>query len=165
MENTNVSRKARSVAFTGHRHYDYSEREEIKVRMKEIVQRLYNEGKRRFLCGMAVGTDLLFAEVITELAPTNPDMRLIAVVPFAGQDARYGFYERSRYKRLIGEADEVIVLSKYYYPRCFLDRDDYLVRNVSELIAYYDGRGRSGTGYTVRVAEIANIPITNIYTP
>ena len=33
-------------------------------------------------------------------------------------------------------ADEVIVLSESYYPRCFLDRDEFMVNNSSLLIGY-----------------------------
>lgn len=44
------------------------------------------------------------------------------------------------YAELVVLADEVIILSEYYYTRCFLDRVEFMVENASLLIAFYDGR-------------------------
>ena len=43
-----------TVAFSGHRTYAGEACDEL----REMVVRLYNEGYRRFLCGMAWGFDL-----------------------------------------------------------------------------------------------------------
>jgi len=50
------------------------------------------------------------------------------------RERHFGFYDRKRYDRLLEVADEVIVLSESYYPRCFLDRDEFMVNNSSLLI-------------------------------
>ena len=76
---------------------------------------------------------------------------------------RFNFYDRKRYDRLLEVADEVIVLSERYYPRCFLDRDEFMVNNSSLLIGYYDGREKGGTFYTIRKAMAQNIPIVNVF--
>ena len=57
----------------------------------------------------------------------------------------------------------VIVISESYYPRCFLDRDEFMVNNSSKLIGYYDGREKGGTFYTIRKAMAQNIPIVNVF--
>ncbi len=90
-------------------------------------------------------------------------MQLIAAIPFKGQASRFSFYDRKRYDRLLEVADEVIVLSESYYPRCFLDRDEFMVNNSSKLIGYYDGREKGGTFYTIRKAMAQNIPIVNVF--
>ena len=59
--------------------------------------------------------------------------------------------------------DDVIVLSESYYPRCFLDRDEFMVNYSSKLIGYYDGREKGGTFYTIRKAMAQNIPIVNVF--
>lgn len=63
----------------------------------------------------------------------------------------------------MSQADEVIVLSENYYPRCFLERDEFMVDNASLLIAYYDGRERGGTYYTVKKATTDGIRVVNVY--
>lgn len=55
------------------------------------------------------------------------------------------------------------MLSESYYPRCFLDRDEFMVNNSSKLIGYYDGREKGGTFYTIRKANAQNIPIVNVF--
>ena len=103
------------------------------------------------------------AEAIVSLKRSYPDITLIAAIPFKGQASRFSFYDRKRYDRLLEAADEVIVLSDSYYPRCFLDRDEFMVNNSCKLIGYYDGREKGGTFYTIRKAMAQNIPIVNVF--
>jgi len=88
---------------------------------------------------------------------------LTAAIPFRGQAGRFGFYDRKRYDSLLEVVDEVIVLSESYYPRCFLDRDEFMVNNSSLFIGYYDGREKGGTFYTIRKAMAQDIPIVNVF--
>ena len=57
----------------------------------------------------------------------------------------------------------LIILSEYYYTRCFLDRDEFMVENASLLIAFYDGREKGGTYYTFKKANCLGVPVVNIY--
>ena len=120
-------------------------------------------GIRNFISGFAIGFDMMAAEAIVSLKRSYPDIILIAAIPFKGQASRFSFYDRKRYDRLLEVADEVIVLSESYYPRCFLDRDEFMVNNSSKLIGYYDGREKGGTFYTIRKAMAQNIPIVNVF--
>ena len=106
---------------------------------------------------------LMAAEAIVSLKRSYPDIALIAAIPFKGQASRFSSYDQKRYDRLLEVADEVIVLSDCYYPRCFLDRDEFMVNNSSKLIGYYDGREKGGTFYTIRKAMAQNIPIVNVF--
>ena len=44
-----------------------------------------------------------------------------------------------------------------------MDRDEFMVNNASSLIAYYDGREKGGTFYTIRKAMAQNISIVNVF--
>ena len=44
-----------------------------------------------------------------------------------------------------------------------IDRDDFLVENSSMIVAYYDGRNRGGTFYTMNQAERHQVPVVNLY--
>lgn len=103
------------------------------------------------------------AQLVQSLKCDLPGISLTAVIPFEGQAERYNIYDKRVYRRLLELADKVIVLSDYYYPRCFLDRDKFMVENASYLIAYYDGREKGGTYYTVKKARARGIPIINVY--
>ena len=162
MEQRKFSRAA-TAAFTGHRFIDASQREHVKKRLSNAVLDTYGHGIRNFISGFAIGFDMMAAEVVVSLKQNYPDITLIAAIPFKGQACRFNFYDQQRYDRLLEVADEVIVLSESYYPRCFLDRDEFMVNHSSRLIAYYDGREKGGTFYTIRKAMAQNIPIVNVY--
>ena len=162
METEKFSRAA-TAAFSGHRFIDASQREHVKKRLSSAVLDAYGNGIRNFISGFAIGFDMMAAEVVAALKQTHPDITLTAAIPFNGQASRFGFYDRKRYDRLLEVADEVIMLSDSYYPRCFLERDEFMVNNASSLIAYYDGREKGGTFYTIRKAMAQNIPVVNVF--
>lgn len=152
-----------SAAFTGHRFYDFSKRVFIQERLTSAISEAYDHGIRNFISGFALGIDLMAAQLVQSLKCNLPGISLTAAIPFAGQAERYNIYDKRVYGRLLELADKVIVLSDCYYPRCFLDRDEFMVENASYLIAYYDGREKGGTYYTIKKARARGIPIINVY--
>lgn len=152
-----------SAAFTGHRFYDFSQREFIQERLTSAISEAYDHGIRNFISGFALGIDLMAAQLVQSLKCNLPGISLTAAIPFEGQAERYNIYDKRVNGRLLELADKVIVLSDCYYPRCFLDRDEFMVENASYLIAYYDGREKGGTYYTVKKARARGIPIINVY--
>ena len=152
-----------SAAFTGHRFYDFSQREFIQERLTSAISEAYYHGIMNFISGFALGIDLMAAQLVQSLKCNLPGISLTAAIPFEGQAERYNIYDKRVYRRLLELADKVIVLSDCYYPRCFLDRDEFMVENASYLIAYYDGREKGGTYYTVKKARARGIPIINVY--
>lgn len=152
-----------SAAFTGHRFYDVSQKEFIQERLTSAISEAYDHGIRNFISGFALGIDLMAAQLVQSLKCNLPGISLTAAIPFEGQAERYNIYDKRVYRRLLELADKVIVLSDCYYPRCFLDRDEFMVENASYLIAYYDGREKGGTYYTVKKARARGIPIINVY--
>lgn len=155
--------RATSAAFTGHRFYDFSQRRFIEERLTSAISEAYDHGIRNFISGFALGIDLMAAQLVQSLKCNLPGISLTAAIPFEGQSERYNIYDKKVYRRLLELADKVIVLSDCYYPRCFLDRDEFMVENASYLIAYYDGREKGGTYYTVKKARVRGIPIINVY--
>lgn len=152
-----------SAAFTGHRFYDFSQRVFIQERLTSAISEAYDHGIRNFISGFALGIDLMAAQLVQSLKCNLSGISLTAAIPFAGQAERYNIYDKRVYGRLLELADKVIVLSDCYYPRCFLDRDEFMVENASYLIAYYDGREKGGTYYTIKKARARGIPIINVY--
>ena len=152
-----------TAAFTGHRFYDFSQREFIQECLTSAISEAYDHGIRNFISGFALGIDLMAAQLVQSLKCNLPGISLTAAIPFKGQAERYNIYDKRVYRRLLELADKVIVLSDCYYPRCFLDRDEFMVENASYLIAYYDGREKGGTYYTVKKARARGIPIINVY--
>ena len=158
--------KSISVAFTGHRYMPYSDYPHIAETLKSIITDLYKHGGiRNFYCGMAVGFDMFAAEKVLELKKQMPDITLSAVIPYRNQSERFSPKAKVMYQRLLGAADEVMILNEEYYDRCFLDRNDYMIERSMLLIAYYDRVSRGGTSYTVNKATSRYLSVINLYRP
>lgn len=151
-----------SVSFTGHRHLS-EHTDSLILKLKEEIIRTYQAGKRFFKTGGAVGFDTLAAEVVLQLKEHLPELALMVIVPFEGQDIYFSPASKVRYRRILDQADEVVVLSATYFQHCYLRRNAYLVNHASRLIAYYDGVGTGGTSFTVRLAESKQIPVSNLF--
>ncbi len=138
----------RTCAFTGHREITDKIDEDS---LLEFVQSFIDEGFDTFLCGMAMGFDLIAADVVLKLKKKNPQIKLIACVPCRGQEKYFPPEEKLKYQRIIKECDEVKILSEKYYKGCMHVRDRYMVDNCSVLIGY-GRKSEGGTHYTLTYA-------------
>lgn len=149
--------RSTTVAFTGHRTY----RNEADPALRELIRALYDEGFRTFLSGMATGFDLAAAEAVIALGEELPELRLVAVIPFAEQGAGYAAATRRRYEQIVERADERITLSATYYKGCYQVRNRYLVDHAAVLIAWYNGSS-GGTQQTFLSALHRGLRIENL---
>lgn len=167
MEKTNYHKashnKTNSVAFSGHRSIPEHRKEVLKKKLTEKIRLLYAMGIRDYYCGMALGFDMLAAEVVLSLKSELPQLKLIAVVPFKGQSARWRYNEQTRYKAILARCDDVILLSKEYYNGCLLRRNDYMLSHSCGLVAFFDGKPKGGTFYTCRKAKSLGMDIINLF--
>lgn len=147
-----------TVSFTGHRTYAGQAREEL----AGVVEALYAAGRRTFLSGMAAGFDLAAAEAVLGCRERLEGLRLIAVIPFEGQETRFSDADRERFRRVAAAADERVVLAGAYHRGCYAVRNDYLVDGASLLVAWYDGSA-GGTRYTVRRALGRGRTVMNLH--
>ena len=112
---------------------------------------------------MAMGFDLLAASAVIALKRRFSDVKLIAVVPYRNQSEKFSEYEQKRYQYALQNADEVIVLREKYSNGCLLRRNDYMLAHASGLIAFYDGKPKGGTFYTILKASESSMPIINLF--
>ena len=153
-----IADRRTSVAFTGHRTY----RGAAADALRRTVGELYARGFRTFLSGMAVGFDLAAAEAVLELRERMPGVRLVAAVPFRGQEMRFSPADRERFRRVLAEADSVEVLAPAYHRGCYAVRNDFLVDNARVLVAWYDG-SPGGTRHTVFRALRRGLEFVNLH--
>ena len=151
----------KACAFTGHRPSGFSfglDESDVMCRgiicaLRVQIKRLYNMGVKTFNTGCATGVDTWAAEIVLDEKVRCKDMRLIAAVPFKGQDEGWDPSEKRRYREILEGCDEVVTLGDKFYRGAFLKRDRYMVDNSDAVIAVYDENNHSsGTGYTVRYA-------------
>ena len=155
-----MDEQAISCCFTGHRPQSlpWGTREqdprclELKLELAARLEGIYETGYRRFLCGMALGCDMYFAEAVLALRDSHPDVRLEAVIPCGSQPDRWNLAQRQRYNSLLDRCDKVTVLQIHYTPDCMLRRNRYMVEHSSLLLACYNGYP-GGTQSTLLYAQ------------
>ena len=159
-----MDERAQTCCFTGHRpmKLPWGMNEDdprclmLKAELAARLEGLYALGFRRFLCGMAIGCDMYFAEAVLALREDHPDVRLEAVIPFGDQPGRWNERQRRRYNSLIDRADRVTVLQTVYTSDCMMRRNRWMVARSSVLLACYDGRP-GGTMNTILCAERSDL--------
>ncbi|MBQ8975700.1 MAG: DUF1273 family protein, partial [Oscillospiraceae bacterium] len=82
-----------TCCFTGYRPeklpwgYDEADPrcEKLRRRLYDFAEAVYLSGIRRYICGMALGCDMIFCEVLLTLRERCPDIVIEAAVPFPEQ--------------------------------------------------------------------------------
>ena len=137
---------AKVCVFTGHRDLqaDFSAK-----KLKQTILSVIEKGADTFLCGMAMGFDLIAAETVLSLKRKFPQIKLVACVPCLGQEKYFSARDQKRYVAALKKADEQVILSDRYYNGCMQARDKYMAERGDVMIAYCK-RKEGGTAYTVR---------------
>ena len=164
-----MDERTTTCCFTGHRPnrlpWGMNEADPRCLKMKEeLEQRLegvYESGYRSFICGMAIGCDMLFAEAVLRLRERHPDVRLEAAIPCGTQPDPWPLEQRKRYNSLLDRCDRVTVLQIDYSPDCMQRRNRYMVDHSSLLLACYNGRP-GGTQSTMLYAMREKVPVVTI---
>ena len=156
---SSAEQRAKTVSFTGHRTYRGEGDEEL----RNIVYYLYGQGYRRFLCGMAWGFDLAAGRMVAELKSSFDDVELIAVEPFQRFGELMSGADAIQYKGLMSIASDRVVVSNEEGVMAYMRRNDFLVDNASVVVAWWDGKPRSGTAYTVKRARRRHLEVVNLY--
>ncbi len=149
-----------TCCFTGHRPgklpWRYREEDlrcvDLKLEIVQALVKIYDLGYRHFLCGMAEGCDMYFAEAVLAMREIHPDIVLEAAIPCGDQPELWERPQRVRYNGLIDRCDKVTVLQINYTPDCMQRRNRYMIERSSLLLAVFDGRP-GGTMNTILSAR------------
>lgn len=151
--------KDTTACLTGHRPkslpWGYDENLQsclnFKSHLKQVLVGAINYGLSTFLTGMAEGFDMIATEILLELRKTY-EIKVIAVIPCLGQEIKWKPEQQTRYRKIIEQCDDKIILSEQYTPTCMNDRNQYMVKHSSVCLACWNGKP-SGTGNTVCFAQ------------
>ena len=156
--------KEQCCCFTGHRLLSALEKENLRVLLREEIERLIGEGVTTFLSGGALGFDTLAAQEVLRLRAERPgQLALVLALPCLGQESRWAERDAAVYHGLIRNADEVIYTGDVYEPGCMFVRNRYLVDRSSLCLCFLrENAARGGTAYTVKYAQKQGIPVVNL---
>lgn len=155
-------KKNRRCCFTGHRPQKLLRKEkEIKQDLEEAIQKAVQDGYTTFITGMAYGVDIWAGEIVCRLRKTNPELRLIAAVPFPGFEERWTKKWKNAYASLLNKADLVRYICLDYSPQAYQKRNEWMVDHSSRVIAVFNGE-QSGTKNTIDYAAKTEVEIVTI---
>ena len=146
----------KTLALTGHRPQKYSWLEkEDDPRYKEVERKLAEycsaHGIDTIISGMAIGFDTLGAKFAKKHG-----LKLVAAVPFKGQEQKWNDEQQARYRELVEQADKVVVVNPFGYSAGKLNRrNEWMVHNGDEVFALWDNSD-GGTKNCVRYAQDEN---------
>ncbi len=159
----------KSCCFTGYRpekfdfkfNNDDPDYRRFTERLISALTRRIEGGCTVFYTGMAKGFDIIAAEYIELIKRRNKNLKLIAVIPYKGQEKGWSEDWKKRYYELLDGCDEVVTLNEAYEKWVFDRRNRYMVDRCRYVITYFDGKP-GGTGNTVKYAlrncrEVINI--------
>lgn len=139
----------KTCSFSGHRRIEQNKVEYVRHELRREIELAIADGFTRFICGFADGTDLTFASIVADLKRENPTLTLEAAIPYHGRmETNNGLF-----KVLISRCDYIHTVREEYAPDCYRARNKYLAENAQRLIAVFDGREKSGTAQTMRMAK------------
>ena len=119
----------------------------LKAQLREAVRAAAAEGYDTFLCGMARGCDLWFAEAVLAQG-----LRLEAYLPCPSQTDRWSESDRARQTELLLGCAAVYMVEPQYSPGCMLRRNQKMVDAADGLLTVYDG-SPGGTGAAIDHAK------------
>lgn len=149
--------------FTGHRPsalpWGYNESGirflVFKRKLKKAIKITIANGCCHFISGMALGVDVIAAELVLELKQTNPNIILECAIPCNNQSCKWPSQSINRYNCILEQADKVtVVTDKPYFNGCMQKRNQYMINNSGRVIAVFNGT-IGGTSQTIKSAENA----------
>lgn len=154
------TQKELSCCFTGHRptklpwglNEDDPRCMALKDELTARLEGVYLTGFRHFICGMAIGCDMYFAEAVLKLKEKYSDVSLEAAIPCGDQPDKWNTAQRQRYNHIIDHCDKVTVLQISYSADCMMKRNQYMVDNSSLILSCFNGSS-GGTMKTLLYAQ------------
>ena len=139
-------RQITGKSFNENENFDY-----IKRRTEEEILRAIELGYKNFISGMALGFDMLCAEIILELKEKFSFIKLFCALPCNEQEKLWKESQKERYFNILEKADKIVCLQPEYSRGCMQKRNKFMIDNSSYLIAFYTGVS-GGTKQTIEYA-------------
>ena len=143
-----------SCCFTGHRDRDLPFGGDV-----------HKQGMKNLL-SMSKGIDLRCAEIVHSLSaqPEYKDMKLVCVLPYAGQRTEMKTpLDSYTYSLILNSCSAVVITSPKYENGCYKKRNSFMVEHSSRLIGVIKEKAKgSGTLQTINMAKRAGLTLNII---
>jgi uncharacterized phage-like protein YoqJ len=145
--------------FTGHRTIENNFDKEA---LFECIEALYQKGVRTFICGGALGFDMVAGYEVLRLKEKYDDVRLWLYLPCLDQDARWQDIDKRKREELLKRADFIDCPQIPYNSTVMKTRNYKMVEESDYCVSYFNGKFISGTAQTIRYAKKSGIEVINL---
>ena len=156
--------KIKTCCFTGHRPkalpwgFDESAvrcaafKSKVKITVENLI---VEKGYKKFISGMAMGADMICAEIVLMLKNIYPYIKLECAVPNHAFTEGWSAEDVRRYSSILTRADciEFVSGSRIYSKRDLMLRNIYMVDSSELVIAVYINGETGGTKNTIDYAK------------
>ena len=140
-----AEKRLHRCCFAGHRPESIQlSEEQAKLWLREQIDQAVHDGFLTFITGMGMGVDLWAAQIVLSARERQPDIHLIAVVPYPAFSAKWNADWMQTYRHVLKNADLVKQISEYYTQEAMTNRNRWMVDHAARLIGIYNGT----EGYT-----------------
>ncbi|MCL2753205.1 MAG: DUF1273 domain-containing protein [Defluviitaleaceae bacterium] len=160
--------KTRTVCFSGHRRVDFDMDDSYMGKMLQnelimIIKNSIKSGFNTFCTGMAQGFDIIAAEAVLKERYNHAEcIKLICIIPYRGQENKWGEKWKRRYDNALKASDDFYVLNDRFVIGCYHERNRFLVDNSSRLVGLHSGK-TGGTEHTFKYAQEKGLEIINLW--
>ena len=152
------------ICFTGHRPNSLPWRNNekslkfllFKAKIKWVILKQIKNNYNYFITGMALGSDIICAEIILDLKQKY-NLFLECAIPCKDQTNKWKIEDKIRYENILKNADKItFVADKNYFKGCMKKRNEYMVNNSNLILAIFNGKKSGGTYQTINYALKTN---------
>lgn len=156
-----------SVCFTGHRDLTNTEVSMLAVKLAQLLKLLIQNRRLQYCyAGGAIGFDTLASLTVLNLQKTYPELKLNLILPCTGQESKWSLDQRKIYDNIKQRANNVRILSPFFYNGCMQARNKELLLSSDLCIAYLrHDTSVGGSLNTVIQATKLGIPVINLADP
>ena len=151
--------RGKTLALTGHRPGGLPKNIDYAQVKQELIDYCHDNDIDTVVSGMALGFDQVGALAVIE-SLQKEGIKLVAAVPFEGQEKKWNNQQRKTFERILKKADYVTYVSDGGYSVAKLQtRNEWMIDNADEVFALWNGNNKGGTANAVAYTKKIDKPL------
>ena len=153
--------KEKTCCFMGYINLKLYKLESVLKRLSEEIDKLYDQGVTDFVSDGELSFGIIAASMIIDKRDEGKNIRLIFALSCKDQDKFWADNQKTAYRNLLVQADEIEYVSNEYSFNCEKRRDYYMI-DMSAYCICAQLSSRGGTARTVNYAKQKGLQIINV---
>lgn len=145
----------KTCCVTGMRKIPLAKIDYVRQKLHSEIEQAIADGFTSFISSMISSVDLEFATIVAEKMKENPELLLLAVIPYFNRIKS----KDKRFQKLMEQCSKVKVISHERNSDCYFAKNYYFVTNSQRAIVVSDGCQNNDMAQLVRMASAKKIDL------